>query len=98
MIMNVEEKEKLGNMARMLRMAGDGTRLRILCVIFRGGKTCVTDIADELGMSVPAVSHHLRLMANSGLIEPVKDGKNVRYALSKGGMAEDIRKFICKYR
>lgn len=98
MAMKAAEKDKLKSIAGMLRMAGDGTRIRILCVIFRGGRSCVSEIADELGMSVPAVSHHLRMMANAGLIEPVRDGKNVCYALSATPMAEDIRRFVCKYK
>ena len=44
---------------------------------------CVTDIAEAVNMSSPAVSHHLRTLKQSGLIVSRRVGKEVLYTLAK---------------
>jgi DNA-binding transcriptional ArsR family regulator len=88
----------LNELAKLLRVAGDESRLKILCVIFGKKQMCVSDIAGELGLSVAIVSHHLRAMSDEGLLIPVRDGKRVCYELPKEPFANDLKKFICKYK
>jgi len=86
----------LNDIARIIKIAGDESRLRILCVIFKK-PVCVSDIAANLKMSVASASHHLRVMAGSGLLRPVRNGKNVCYELTENTAVNDLKKFICKY-
>lgn len=81
-----------------MRTAGDESRLRILCVIFRENKICVSDIADELNLSVASVSHHLQVMAGEKLVVPIREGKRICYRFPEGAFAKDLKKFICKYK
>ncbi len=85
-------------LAKLLRTAGDVRRLAILCVIFDQQKICVSDIAERLHMSVAGVSHHLRVLARVGLLEPVREGKEVCYLFHDTGIARDLKKFICTYK
>ena len=43
---------------------------------------CVCDIAQLLGISQSAVSHHLRVLKQSKLVKFRKDGKSVIYSLT----------------
>lgn len=52
----------------------DPTRRAILARLSRG-EASVQDLAEPFDMSLPAVSKHLRVLENAGLIERSADGK-----------------------
>ncbi|MFA6601858.1 MAG: metalloregulator ArsR/SmtB family transcription factor [Candidatus Paceibacterota bacterium] len=93
-----QPKRELSEIARLLRVAGEPSRIEILCVIFQGQKICVSDIASELHMSVAIVSHHLQVMAEEGLLKPYREGKCAFYAFTDEGFAGDLKVLICKYK
>ena len=64
--------------AGALKQLGDVSRLRIFWLLCHA-EECVTNIAELVGMSSPAVSHHLRQLRLSGLIESRRVGKEVYY-------------------
>lgn len=88
----------LNELAKLIRTAGDESRINILCVIFNKKKVCVSDIAKDLKMSVAIISHHLQVMSKEGLVLPVREGKRVCYKLPKNPFVLDLKKFICKYK
>ncbi|MEW6617118.1 MAG: metalloregulator ArsR/SmtB family transcription factor [Patescibacteria group bacterium] len=88
----------LNELAQLMRTAGDESRLRILCVLFRRKKVCVSDMAKTLHASVAITSHHLRVMSGEKLVVPVREGKKICYTLPKGVFVRDLKKFICKYK
>lgn len=81
--------------ARLLQLAGDETRLRILCVLFRRRSPCVSDIAAELDMSIASISHHLRLLEDNGVLTSQRDGKHICYSFKATPLLKQIEKFIC---
>jgi DNA-binding transcriptional ArsR family regulator len=89
---------RLNDLAKLMRIAGDKSRLNILCVLFSNKKVCVSDIAKDLDMSVATASHHLRVMSKEKLVIPVREGKRVCYALPQKPFAQDLKKFVCKYK
>ncbi len=46
---------------------------------------CVCELQFLLGLSQPAVSHHLKVLSNAGLIGSEKEGLFVNYFLERGG-------------
>ena len=64
-----------------LKVLADETRLKIISML-SSRDMCVCEIMDGLGMSQPAVSHHLRLLRESGLVHDDKDGRWVFYSLT----------------
>ena len=64
--------------AELFRSLGDPTRVRIFWLLSHR-EECVINIAAILNMSSPAVSHHLRSLTESGLLESRRDGKEVYY-------------------
>ncbi len=72
-----------------LKLLADETRLKIIMMLSRRDM-CVCQIMAELNMSQPAVSHHLRILKKSGIVQDDKDGRWVFYSLHKEAFAERL--------
>ena len=66
---------------------GDPTRRRIFERL-RGGPLAVGELAAELPVSRPAVSQHLRVLREAGLVADRKEGTRRLYELAPEGLAE----------
>src|SRR6266851_1785343 len=60
---------------------GSGRRAEIVDVLAQGERS-VEELANEVGQSVAATSHHLRLLAKAGLARSRRDGHRVVYRLA----------------
>ena len=67
--------------SKVLNLAGNEVRLKILFLIHNEGEMCPCDLSDVLGMSVPAISQHLRKMKDGGLVKDNKIGQTIFYRL-----------------
>ena len=74
----------------------DPTRRRILEHL-AGGDRCVTDLARPYRMSLPAVSKHLRVLENAGLVRRHRDGRVHRLKLEAKPM-QQAQAWIEEYR
>lgn len=72
------EVEHFQTIADVFKQLGDATRVRIFWLLCHC-EECVVNISAMLGMSSPAVSHHLRPLRDSGLVISRRDGKEVYY-------------------
>lgn len=63
-------------------MLQDENRQHILMLLFDNQSMTVSELTNHLALSRPAVSHHLKLLLDSGLIKVVKNGKERIYSLS----------------
>ncbi len=64
--------------ADICKQLADPTRLRIFWILCHC-RECVINISALMEMSSPAVSHHLKQLRLSGLIESTREGKEVYY-------------------
>jgi DNA-binding transcriptional ArsR family regulator len=71
---------------------GDPTR-RAIFEQLRRGPRAVGEIADELPVSRPAVSQHLRVLKEAGLVTERRDGTRRLYRLDPDGLAQVRRYF-----
>ena len=72
--------EVILNLSEVFKVFGDGTRIRILWVLF-DREVCVYDIAESVGMTQSAVSHQLRVLKQARLVKARRVGKNTFYSL-----------------
>lgn len=79
--------------AALFHILGDGNRLRIFWVLCHC-EECVTNLSAAVSMSSPAVSHHLRILRQTGLITSRRKGKEVYYRISDSQNAELLHHFI----
>lgn len=68
-------------LSRLLALAGNEVRLKILFLLEEEGELCPCDLADVLGMSVPAVSQHLRKLKDGEVVTTRRDGQTIFYSL-----------------
>jgi DNA-binding transcriptional ArsR family regulator len=66
---------------------GDPTR-RAIFERLRSGPRAVGEIADELPVSRPAVSQHLRVLKEAGLVTERRNGTRRLYRVDPDGLAE----------
>ncbi|WP_371778077.1 ArsR/SmtB family transcription factor [Streptosporangium subroseum] len=59
---------------------------REILVLLRAGERSVTELAQELGMTQPGASKHLRVLREVGLVCDRKAGKQRLYGLDAGGL------------
>ena len=68
-------------LVQILALAGNDVRMKILFLLEEEGELCPCDLSDILGMSIPAVSQHLRKMKDGNIIEARKQGQTIFYSL-----------------
>jgi DNA-binding transcriptional ArsR family regulator len=73
---------------------GDPNRRAIVEILGRGGKS-VQQIADQLPISRPAVSRHLRLLKGAGLVSDHAEGTRRVYQLRDEGV-EAVRRYFAE--
>ncbi|GFZ76257.1 hypothetical protein GCM10011531_01510 [Aquaticitalea lipolytica] len=69
-------------LTKLLSIAGNDVRLKILYLLEEEGELCPCDLADILKMSVPAVSQHIRKIKDAGIITSRRDGQTLYYSLN----------------
>lgn len=81
-------KEKIDNaknafsgISSVLSLTANDVRLKILYLLEEEHELCPCDLSDILGMSIPAISQHLRKMKDGTIIQSRKDGQTIFYSL-----------------
>lgn len=73
---------------------GNITRLKIIFALAKG-ELCVCDIANVLGLSIPATSHQLKYLSEIKILKSRNDGKMVYYELNSedliGVLKDDVK-------
>ena len=70
-------------LSRPFAALADPVRLRLVSLLATAGDgaVCACDLVDPVGKSQPTVSHHLRVLADAGLVTSERRGRNVWYAV-----------------
>jgi rhodanese-related sulfurtransferase len=74
-------------LASVAAALGNGRRAEIVDVLAQGERS-VEQVASEVDQSVASTSHHLRLLARSGLARSRRDGNRVFYRLASDRVAD----------
>jgi DNA-binding transcriptional ArsR family regulator len=80
-------KYQLSSVAFLAKSLSDENRLRILLSVGDGQKS-VTAIVEELGLSQPLVSHHLKELKRSLLVRVERNGPFVYYEVADSRIVE----------
>ena len=73
--------EAAENLSGLLKALADPTRLRLMSLVMahEGAEACVCELTEPLDLSQPTVSHHLKVLAEAGLLARDKRGVWVYY-------------------
>ena len=65
------------DMAAALKVIADPARLRLVSLLAASSNQegCVCDLTEPLGLGQPTVSHHLKVLADAGLVEREQRGR-----------------------
>lgn len=74
--------ESFLQLGQILALAGNDVRLKILFLLDEEKELCPCDLSDILGMSIPAISQHLRKMKDGGIIRARKEGQTIFYSIT----------------
>jgi ArsR family transcriptional regulator len=79
-----------GGLARMFKALGDPVRLRLLSRVasHAGGEACVCDLSLGFDLTQPTISHHLKVLRESGLLQCERRGTWVYYWVVPSALAQ----------
>ena len=77
-------------MAKVFVALGDEHRQRMLLTFEKGERLTVGQIAEVSTLSRPAVSHHLKILREAGVLEAEKVGKEVYLSVNKTVLQEAL--------
>ena len=75
--------------ALIFKALSDENRIRIMKLL-RTGEKCACKLLEELNISQPTLSHHMKILCDSGLVTGRREGKWTHYSISVDG-GEHIR-------
>lgn len=90
---HMPETDEFKTVADIFKQLGDGNRIRIFWLLCHC-EECVINLSAMVGMSSPAVSHHLKQLKNAQLITSRREGKEVYYRAASGARAQLLHHMI----
>lgn len=73
----------------ILKALGDDVRIKVFEML-RNGRMCACKIQESFDITQPTLSHHMRILCDSGIVVSEKEGKWVHYAIN----CEKLNEFL----
>ncbi len=84
----------LRQIEKISKALGDANRLKILHYISnKGGCGQCAGLQEVVDLAQPSISHHVKILVESGLIAPEKEGRNHKYTMNSE-LVEQYRQFL----
>lgn len=77
----VDLRDSAAQAARLLRALSNQNRLMLLCLLVEGEKT-VGELNESLPLSQSALSQHLAMLREEGIVRTRRDGQKIHYGLA----------------
>ena len=74
----------------MFKARCDENRIRILKLL-QSGEKCACVLLDDLQITQPTLSHHMKILCDSEIVVGRKDGKWTHYSISEEGAATAVK-------
>lgn len=78
--LNFDEKKT----ATIFKAFCDENRIRILKLL-KTGEKCACKLLEEINVTQPTLSHHMKILCDSGIVVGRKEGKWMHYSISENG-------------
>jgi ArsR family transcriptional regulator, arsenate/arsenite/antimonite-responsive transcriptional repressor len=81
--------EQAVQIAPLLKALADPVRLRLLSLVasHEGGEACICELNDAFDLSQPTISHHMKVLYDTGLVSRDKRGVWVYYQIRPQALA-----------
>jgi ArsR family transcriptional regulator len=79
--------------ARRLKALADPARLRLLSLLMTApeGEACTCDLTEPLGLAQPTVTHHLKKLADAGLVTGERRGTWTHYRVQVDALDDVVQ-------
>lgn len=84
--------QDIKNITVVFKAFCDENRIKILRLLADGEK-CACKLLEDMNVTQPTLSHHMKILCDSGIVVGRKDGKWMYYSISADG-AEIAKKYI----
>ena len=74
-----------GKVAEVFKAFSDENRIHILKMLSSGEK-CACELLEELNISQPTLSHHMKILCDAGIVVGRREGKWMHYAIRCEGV------------
>lgn len=85
-------EQEIKRMTVVFKAFCDENRIKILRLLADGEK-CACKLLEEMNVTQPTLSHHMKILCDSGIAVGRKEGKWMHYSISADG-AEIAKKYI----
>jgi ArsR family transcriptional regulator len=75
---------------RIFKALCDETRLSVLSLLQEGEK-CACELLEKVSVSQSTLSHHMKVLIDSGIVVGRKEGKWMHYSISAGGRTAVVK-------
>ncbi|HEX3705484.1 MAG TPA: metalloregulator ArsR/SmtB family transcription factor [Mycobacteriales bacterium] len=75
--------DQADRISALLKALADPVRLRLMSLIAAAGETCVCDLTGPFEVSQPTISHHLKVLRESGLVSSERRGTWIYYRVER---------------
>ena len=76
--------------ATIFKALCDENRVKVLRLLLHGEK-CACHLLEEINVTQPTLSHHMKVLCDSGLVVGRKEGKWMHYSISPEGVETAIQ-------
>ena len=78
--------------AIMFKAFCDENRLQILSLL-QSGEKCACKLLEEMRITQPTLSHHMKILCDAGIVVGRKEGKWMHYSISKDGI-QNVKEYL----
>lgn len=78
--------------ALMFKAFCDENRIQIIALL-RDGERCACRLLEEMNITQPTLSHHMKILCDSGVVVGRKEGKWMHYSISEEGL-ENVMDYL----
>ena len=81
--------------ATMFKAFCDENRIQILDLL-KDGERCACSLLEEMQITQPTLSHHMKILCDAGVVVGRKEGKWMHYSISESGL-EKVMKYLNQF-
>ena len=70
----------------------DENRLQILSLL-QNGEKCACKLLEEMQITQPTLSHHMKILCDAGIVVGRKEGKWMHYSISEDGI-QNVKEYL----
>ena len=76
-------------LVKLFDALGDSTRFKLVRLLARKEELCVSELADQVGISTAGASQHLKILEHAGLVDRNRMGQKICYTINKEDQANE---------